>query len=307
MPAQPTPRGLLLRRTAAALALPLAVGGAACAGDAPSEPRPTVRQVAAATAELSTLVALTEGAGVAAALDGPGPFTVFAPVNSAFAALTPAQMTPLLAPENRVLLARLLGHHVVPGRVLASQLGPGRALATLDGRALTVTQDGGTRVDGARIVTPDVVTSNGVVHLIDGVLTQSLDLLDLATLVGRSSFVAAVRTTNLAAAVRGTVAGSGLTVLAPSDAAFAAIPGGVPTDPAALERVVQLHLWGATALPGTLRDGETLLTLRLTPLAVGVTGAEVRVTGPSNTARVRPAGLRASNGILLDADQVLLP
>jgi uncharacterized surface protein with fasciclin (FAS1) repeats len=270
-------------------------------------PRDTIRQVATTTPELRTLVSLSETANLGATLDGPGPYTVFAPVNSAFAALTPEQMAPLLAPENRVLLTRLLAHHVVPGRILAAQLAEGQLLTTLDGRALTVARDGSTRIDGARILTPDIVTANGVVHLVDGVLTQGLDVLDLATLVGRSAFVAAVRATNLAAAVRGNVSGSGLTVLAPSDAAFAAIPGGVPTDAAALERVVQLHLWGATALPERLTDAQTLLTLRLTPLTIGVTGGEVRITGPANTVRVRSPVLRASNGVLLAADGVLLP
>lgn len=127
--------------------------------------------VAADSGDLELLVAAVRAAGLAEALAGPGPFTVFAPTDDAFRALGRERLEGLLREENRQELARILGYHVIPGRVLAAEaLGRG-PVATLAGPPLALRLDGGRlTVAGARVLAADVPARNGVVHLIDRVL-----------------------------------------------------------------------------------------------------------------------------------------
>lgn len=295
-------------RRLAAACLVSAVALAACDDDdAPTAPSRTIAQTAAATPDLSTLTSALTAAQLVETLNGAGPFTVFAPVNSAFAALPPAQVERLLAPENRALLTKVLTYHVVPGRILSSQLAEGQQVTTVEGGTLRVTLAGGARVDGVRIVAPDIVTSNGVVHLVDGVLTGSLDVVDVATLNGFTALLGAVQAANLTSALRGNGAGQGLTVFAPTNAAFAAIPGGAPSDPATLAQVLQLHVVAGRALAASLTNGQTLTTLLNRPLTVGIGAGGVTLTGPRNQARVTATDLVARNGVVHVIDAVLLP
>ena len=103
---------------------------------------------------------------------GPGPFMVFAPTNAAFEKLGDEQVQSLLEPENRDQLTSVLTYHVVPGTLTAADLSDGQKLETVAGETLTVKVDGGTvMVNDASVVQPDVEASNGVVHVIDSVLT----------------------------------------------------------------------------------------------------------------------------------------
>jgi uncharacterized surface protein with fasciclin (FAS1) repeats len=100
--------------------------------------------------------------------------TVFAPNNEAFAAIGQEQLRKLLQPENRDQLRSILTYHVVPGALTADRLKDGQELETVEGESLTVSISGGTvKIDDATVVRPDVDASNGVVHVIDGVLTPS--------------------------------------------------------------------------------------------------------------------------------------
>ena len=131
----------------------------------------------------TTLVAAVKAAGLVDTLKSPGPFTVFAPVNAAFAALPAGTVDTLLKPENKPMLVKVLTYHVVPGRLSADDLG--RQIAAGGGRAMLKTASGGTLVvsmsgpnlmitdDGgssARITIADVNQSNGVIHVVDKVL-----------------------------------------------------------------------------------------------------------------------------------------
>lgn len=133
--------------------------------------------------EHTTLVAAVKAASLVDTLKGPGPFTVFAPVNAAFAALPAGTVDTLLKPENKPALAKVLTFHVVPGRLNAAALSKmvadqnGSAmLKTVEGEALTVTMIGGvltvtdSKGDMAHVTTPDVFQSNGVIHVVDRVL-----------------------------------------------------------------------------------------------------------------------------------------
>lgn len=130
----------------------------------------TVVDLAVATPDLSTLVAAIQAADLAGTLSGPGPFTVFAPVNAAFEALPAGTVESLLEPANRESLRSVLTYHVVPGRILSSDLTDGATVTTVEGTQVTIDLDGGPSVNGAGIVAADIVASNGVVHLIDAVL-----------------------------------------------------------------------------------------------------------------------------------------
>jgi len=128
-------------------------------------------QVAQGTTDLSTLVEALTAAELAKTLEGPGPFTVFAPTNEAFEALG-GTLNTLLEPANKKELAEVLTYHVVPGELTAAELSNGQMLETVQGDSLEVKVKGEeVTVNGAAVVTPDADASNGVVHVIDEVLT----------------------------------------------------------------------------------------------------------------------------------------
>jgi len=295
------------RRVARALLLALpAVLLTACDDDTNGvEPSaPTVAETAAATADLTTLVTALTAAGLVPTLNGTGPFTVFAPVNSAFAALPADVLARLLETGNRDLLTKVLTFHVVPGRITAAQLQDGQSLTTVEGTALPVrVANGVATVGGARVTQADIAASNGVVHLVDGVLLGSLDIVDQAVVRGLSALVSAVNTAGLTTALRtGT-----LTLFAPTNAAISALPGGGPSSPEALATVLRLHVVGSRALSSQLTEGLQLPTLlNGTSLTVSLTTG-VRVTGPRNSATVTTADILAKNGVIHVVDTVLLP
>ena len=129
-------------------------------------------ETAQATPDLSTLVEAVVAADLVETLSGEGPFTVFAPTNEAVAKLPPAELQRLLKPANRDELAKILTYHVVSGDVMAADLSNGQKVKTVEGQEITVTIDGDTVKlnDTATVVQADIETSNGTVHVIDGVL-----------------------------------------------------------------------------------------------------------------------------------------
>mgnify|MGYP001390591724 CR=1 FL=1 len=123
---------------------------------------------AVAAGNFTTLVTALRAAGLVDTLKGPGPFTVFAPTDAAFAKIPRAQLDALLADRNR--LTQVLTFHVVPGRVMAADVRPGE-VATVQGGRLTVATGGGNvTVNGARVTATDIAASNGVIHVIDTVV-----------------------------------------------------------------------------------------------------------------------------------------
>jgi len=124
------------------------------------------------TPALSTLVAAVTAAELVETLQGEGPFTVFAPTNEAFAALPAGTVDTLLESANIADLQTILGYHVVAGEVLAADLSDGMEVETLNGDIIIINvSDAGVTINGqTSVVTADIMTSNGVVHVIDGVL-----------------------------------------------------------------------------------------------------------------------------------------
>ena len=114
-----------------------------------------------------TLVAAVQAAGLVDTLKGPGPFTVFAPTDEAFAKIPKATLDGLLA--DKAALTKVLTYRVVPGKVMAKDVKAGM-VKTVQGSALTVSTTGGVMVDNANVVKTDIVADNGVIHVIDSVV-----------------------------------------------------------------------------------------------------------------------------------------
>ena len=142
---------------------------------APESPA-TVVDVASSNDDFSTLVTAVEAAGLAETLNGDGPFTVFAPVNNAFAALPTGTLDTLLLPENQDQLTAVLTYHVVPQEAMSDDLSDGMTVTTVQGQPLTVgvSDTGVTLTDASgntvSVVQADIEAGNGVVHIIDAVL-----------------------------------------------------------------------------------------------------------------------------------------
>ena len=116
-----------------------------------------------------TLVAAVTAAGLVETLKGPGPFTVFAPTDEAFAALG-TTVDDLLKPENKDKLVAILTYHVIPGKVMAADLKDGMEAKTVNGETVMIDLDNGAMVDDAKVVTADIAATNGVIHVIDKVI-----------------------------------------------------------------------------------------------------------------------------------------
>ncbi len=135
-------------------------------------------ETAASTGKFNTLIAAAKAAGLVGALTGPGPITVFAPTDAAFAKLPPGTVAELLKPKNKHKLAAILKYHVVAGAIYAKDV-PTRAthVKTLKRGGDTTIRvqraNGRVHIDNARVVTADIKASNGVIHVINKVLIPS--------------------------------------------------------------------------------------------------------------------------------------
>lgn len=126
---------------------------------------------AVAAGDFKTLVAAVKAAGLVETLKGPGPFTVFAPTDEAFAKLPAGTLDELLKPENKDKLTAILTYHVVPGDVMAKDVVKLDSAKTVNGKDVKIkTEDGKVFVNNAQVVKTDIKTSNGVIHVIDAVL-----------------------------------------------------------------------------------------------------------------------------------------
>jgi len=125
----------------------------------------------AVAGNFTTLVAAVKAAGLVDTLKGPGPFTVFAPTDEAFAKLPAGTLDSLLKPENKAKLQSILTYHVIAGKVMAADVVKLTSAKTVEGQRVSIkTMNGGVMVDNAHVIKTDIVTSNGVIHVIDSVI-----------------------------------------------------------------------------------------------------------------------------------------
>jgi uncharacterized surface protein with fasciclin (FAS1) repeats len=155
-----------------------AAAGVACIGGSPVQAGNTaatdskdIVDTAVGAGKFKTLVAAVKAAGLVDTLKGPGPFTVFAPTDEAFAKLPEGTVADLLKPENKAKLVSILTYHVVAGKVEAADVVKLTEAKTVQGQSVAIKSAGGkVMVDGAQVIKTDIGTSNGVIHVIDSVI-----------------------------------------------------------------------------------------------------------------------------------------
>jgi len=276
-------------------------------------------QLAEKTADLSTLVTALNAANLVSALEGPGPFTVFAPTNEAFAKL-PAKFLEYLL-NNTDLLTQVLLFHVVSGKALSTNLYDNEVLSTLNSRNnLTVGIDNSGvylnpphPFEPAKVITANVLASNGVVHIVDTVLIPHLleNIVKLAEQVPElSTLVKAVVVANLTSVLSGP---GPFTVLAPLNQAFTNLPAGVLDNllkhPDQLAKVLTYHVISGAVFSKDLSDGQVITTVNGQSITCNIDNdGSVTFTGTANsTGTVVKADIEASNGVVHIIDGVLIP
>merc|ERR1712032_120270 len=138
--------------------------------------KPNIVELAQSVDDLSTLVAAVVAGDLVETLSSPGPFTVFAPTNEAFGALPEGTLDSLLKPENKDQLVDILTYHVLPSQVLSTDLKPKQVVKTVEGKDLLVSiHNGEVYANRAKVVGADNLASNGVAHIINGVLLPKAD------------------------------------------------------------------------------------------------------------------------------------
>jgi len=153
-------------------AVVLAVVGLAIGSGFARASNQDIVDTAISAGQFKTLAAALKAADLVATLKGPGPFTVFAPTDAAFAKIPKADLDALL--KDKAKLAAVLTYHVVPGKVMARDVKPG-AVPTVEGSSITVTANAGkVMVDGATVTSTDIAADNGVIHVIDSVIMPSM-------------------------------------------------------------------------------------------------------------------------------------
>jgi uncharacterized surface protein with fasciclin (FAS1) repeats len=129
---------------------------------------PTIVDVAVQAGSFKTLVQAVQAAGLVETLNGTGPFTVFAPTDDAFAQIPQETLQAVLADKEK--LTAILTYHVVPGKLMAADVAKSTQLQTVQGQSITVSTEGGVRVDDANVIQTDIEADNGVIHVIDRVI-----------------------------------------------------------------------------------------------------------------------------------------
>jgi transforming growth factor-beta-induced protein len=246
-----------------------------------------------------------EGRGTRRDAEGEGPFTVFAPTDRAFEALPAGTVEALLG--DVPALTKILTYHVVPGRLAAGDVLKSNWLKTVQGQSLLVHSDeGGARIDNARIIKTDIQTSNGVIHVIDAVVLPRKDIVDTAAEAGSfETLLAAAQAAGLAEVLKSE---GPFTVFAPADSAFAKLPEGTIAallkDKAALAKILKYHVVPGRVLSSDLPMKKiAVATVEGGKLHIEKSDAGVRVNG----ARVVKADIVAGNGIIHVVDSVILP
>eukprot|EP00039_Didymoeca_costata_P018714 m.334650 g.334650 ORF g.334650 m.334650 type:complete len:640 (+) comp17405_c0_seq1:123-2042(+) len=306
---------------------------AACASALPAPQAPNLVELAASVPDLSTLVAAVKAGGLVDTLEGPGPFTVFAPTNEAFAALPDGVLKKLLEPENKPMLDKVLTYHVVAAEAKSTDLKNDEKIKTVEGENVTVNIIGGhVLIHGAamknvaRVTSADNMASNGVAHIIDEVLipasliTELLgaeyanpNIIELALSVPTlSTLVTAIKAAGLVDALSGP---GPFTVFAPTNEAFKVLPAGVleallqPGNKGLLTEILTYHVLSGLAKSSDLKNQGKYKTIEGTNITSIITPQHVYIEGNvrGDFAQVTSADNMASNGIVHIINEILLP
>ena len=270
-----------------------------------------------ADANLPTLTAAVNAAELDALLNDKdaGPFTVFAPLDSAFAAIDPDTLSDLLLPENKDALTSILTYHVVSGSVMSTDLSHGMIVPTLNGETIEVTISGSdVFINDAQVVTANIEAANGVVHIIDTVLmppaeepenpNPSIAEIAVSDPDNFSSLVSALDSQGLV----DTLTNDGpFTVFAPTNEAFERLPNYVKRalerNPDLLAEILKYHVVSGTIESSDIGRYQKIDTLEGSSLTARSMRSSVRI----NNASVVQADIQASNGVVHVIDRVLIP
>jgi transforming growth factor-beta-induced protein len=262
----------------------------------------TVMQIAEENGNFTKLVGALNSTGLTEALNGSGPFTVFAPTDAAFDALN---LSGVSLPTDKANLTKILQYHVAAGSLMASGLSNGQSIMTLEGSPVTIIQNAsGTYVNDAKIVTTDLVGSNGVVHVIDAVLMP----VDIVQAVTNNSEFSTLATALQKANLTDTLNSTGpFTVFAPTDAAFAAANQTLlnqlmsSNDTTNLTKLLTYHVIPSLIVLGNGTGNMTAATVEGGNLLIKANGDNFTV----NNAKVVGATY-ATNGVIYTVDKVLM-
>jgi len=162
-------RSLMLATLVAGSLLFAMVSATAHAGSyGEKKAQPDIVDTAISAGSFNTLVTALKAAELVETLKGDGPFTVFAPNDAAFAKIPQADLNALL--QDRAALAKVLAYHVVPGKVMAADVVKLSSAKTVNGQSVKINAHSGVKVDNANVIQTDIVTRNGVIHVIDTVI-----------------------------------------------------------------------------------------------------------------------------------------
>lgn len=280
--------------------------------------RKDIVDTAVGAGSFTTLVAAVQAAGLESTLRSPGPFTVFAPNDAAFKKLPGFLLGELTSAPYKTELGLILKYHVVAGNIRAADvLGKKQSVATASGAKLEVDGSNGKVVlDGAtNVSTADVLASNGVIHVLDGVLLPTI--LDTAKIYddGTTKFSKLAGAVQ-AAGLDGALSSAGtFTVFAPTDAAFANLEkalgsttyNAILADKAKLTKVLQYHVLAQQVFSPDVKSGD-VTTLAQSPLTITVANGKVTITDSTKaTANVVLVDLPNRNGVIHVIDKVLVP
>lgn len=264
---------------------------------------------AVAAGKFTKLAAALGAADLVGALKGPGPFTVFAPSDEAFAKLPAGTVETLLKPENKAKLASILTFHVVKGKVMAADVVKIKGAETLNGQRVDVKVDGSTvSIDSSKVVTADIACSNGVIHVIDTVLMPATDSIPaVADKAGKfKTLLAAVKAAGLVETLSGT---GPFTVFAPTDEAFAKLPAATiadllkPENKAKLAGILTYHVVAGRVYSEAAVAAKSAKTVQGAAIAIKANDKGAFV----NDSKIIATDVDASNGVIHIIDTVLLP
>ncbi len=260
---------------------------------------------AIANPKLKGLVAAVQAAGLVETLKGEGPFTVFAPTDDAFRKIGRSTLEALK--DDPAALASILTYHVVPGKLYSPDVLKQTSQTTVNGNDLVVKMiKGKPYINNARIIVTDIVTTNGVIHLIDTVvLPPTKDIVDTAIAdKDLEGLVAAVQAAMLVEALKSE---GPFTVFAPTDDAFKklgrATLEGLLEDPAQLQQILLYHAVSGKVYSGDVVKLESATTLNGADVSISIKNGKVYI----NDARVIKTDILATNGVIHKIDRVLLP
>ncbi len=294
--------------TAAILAV-LALTSTACERkqELPLKEKHSIVETAISAGGFETLVAALKAADLVETLEGEGPFTVFAPTDEAFDKLPAGTLENLLKPHSKSQLQAILTYHVVPGRAAAAEVTKMDSAKTVLGQSLTIkVKDGKVMVDGATVTQTDIDCSNGLIHVIDGVVMPK-DIVDMAVAAG--SFKTLVQALKAAGLVE-TLKGAGpFTVFAPTDAGFEKLPAGTladllkPENKDKLTSILTYHVAAGNLRAPDLAKMKSLKTVQGQELTLEAMHGKVSV----DRASVVTPDIGCANGVIHVIDSVIMP